>query len=1389
MIREINVNSEAIAWLPWSVQYFFLIGLATISLIIGAVYYFSRKDKKQKHRLDVEFVASAIALASALIGALSLTAELHQPGRFLNFFIHPTPSSWMSLGSVILVSTTIVVVTYFLLLLRSRTEREELPKFLRFIHWGKINTEKLLLPVRILAIIVSIGIFVYTGSEVSIVAARPMWNTLLVPTLLFFTAIIGAIPLIQLFIYNQSKSIIGLSKVQKISLGVTFLLIFAILLIPNQFSKELYYAIGNDSRWLRMVVVFVFLSVGIGFFTFSKTPKVLKLSRIITQLFFALAFMWYLRWMLQIGVQYIPKFNATPNAYVMSWGSEGLFAVVASIGVFASALYLIYLLFNYIGYYPKKEQSKQGQEANTKRREWIKKSAVGVGGLAVFGTGFAHTFEQIFHTIKRGTSGKETKDRIYGNALVTEGRVASGQLALSPKNYIAFTQCNGCWTQCGVRVKVDAESNQILRTDGNPYNPLSQTEHFAYTMPVSEAMAKMTEDSGANNRSTACARGSVLHEGINREGRILRPMKRVGERGSGQWKSISYEQLVEEIVNGGNLFGEGEVEGLKSIYKPTEPIDPNRPSFGNKNNQLMVTYSGPDGRNAYVKRFAQNAFGTINFSQHGSYCGLSYRVGSGAVMNDLNKNKHAKPDWDHIEFALFWGTSPAQSGNPFKRQGRQLAERRKENNFEYAVIDPSMPNSMTLATKNNTWYPIQPGTDSAMAMAMIRYVIDNKLYNKDYLEQPNEEAMKKAGEKSYSNASHLVIFDENHPLHGQFLKEKHINKSKSESEITCVFDLDTKKIRPNNKAEAASLFGKQMVKLVDGSEVNIQTSLQCLKDSAYQYSIEEYSKQCGIEVDKIINLAKKFTSHKTKSAVIAHGGMMSGSGFYGAFSVLTLNVLIGNMNRLGGLGISGGKFGEFGAGPKYNLAKFPKMLKPKGLPIARSKRRYEDSDEYKLKVAKGENPYPSKAPWFPFAGGQMTEQLPASLAGYPYPIKAYLNFSANPVYGITGSKQVLIEKLKNPKNIPLFVASDAYMNETTALADYVVPDLHNYESWGFSTAWAGVPHKMTTVRWPVVDSIVEKTSEGNPISLEGFIIDVAKKIGLGGYGENIIADAGGKLHPLNTPEDYYLRAGANVAFAGKEVPKISEEELLQTGVFRIKPLIDKVLKEDEREQVAFVFSRGGRYTTYDSGWKKENDEIGSSWKQPLQIWNELVGKNRYSMTGKHYSGCATYFPPVFADGKLVTDYFSLSEWPFKIISYKSNILSSSTVHLPRLRTVRDKNIVAIHPKDAKKVGVHNGDYVKIKTPGGEERTQIVLLEGVARGVIAVEHGWGHKGFGANEIYLDGKLLFHDEKVGVGLNMNDLGFKDPSRKEVESPWLEWVSGASVRQGLPAKIVRI
>lgn len=84
-----------------------------------------------------------------------------------------------------------------------------------------------------------------------------------------------------------------------------------------------------------------------------------------------------------------------------------------------------------------------------------------------------------------------------------------------------------------------------------------------------------------------------------------------------------------------------------------------------------------------------------------------------------------KPDWDNVEFALFMGTSPAQSGNPFKRRARQLASARLRDDFRYVVVAPALPLTTVLADDRGHWQPVRPGSDSALAMGMIRWIIEN----------------------------------------------------------------------------------------------------------------------------------------------------------------------------------------------------------------------------------------------------------------------------------------------------------------------------------------------------------------------------------------------------------------------------------------------------------------------------------------------------------------------------------------------------------------------------------------------------------------------------------------------------------------------------------------
>jgi tetrathionate reductase subunit A len=86
-------------------------------------------------------------------------------------------------------------------------------------------------------------------------------------------------------------------------------------------------------------------------------------------------------------------------------------------------------------------------------------------------------------------------------------------------------------------------------------------------------------------------------------------MKRAGKRGEGKWQRISFEQLIKEVVEGGNLFGEGHVDGLRTIRDLT-PVDAKHPAYGPKANQLLVTNTSDEGRDGFLRRFALNSFGS-----------------------------------------------------------------------------------------------------------------------------------------------------------------------------------------------------------------------------------------------------------------------------------------------------------------------------------------------------------------------------------------------------------------------------------------------------------------------------------------------------------------------------------------------------------------------------------------------------------------------------------------------------------------------------------------------------------------------------------------------------------------------------------------------------------
>ena len=238
-------------------------------------------------------------------------------------------------------------------------------------------------------------------------------------------------------------------------------------------------------------------------------------------------------------------------------------------------------------------------------------AASAVGSVLTAETENALAAEGAFPVAKRGKPVEAMIDVDTGNLTVNEDVI------------IRYSACLGCYSSCGNRVKIDRASGRILSVAGNPYHPSCAYPFLDRDEPLEKAYLTMgfTNDESIASRGTICGRGQATLDSYTQPDRITVPLKRAGKRGEGKWQAISWDQLIKEVTEGGQLFADlGEtqnIEGLKAIHDTVTPLDPNRPGLGPKSNQLVFLGGRGDGRSGVSSRFP-GAFGSINNYGHGA---------------------------------------------------------------------------------------------------------------------------------------------------------------------------------------------------------------------------------------------------------------------------------------------------------------------------------------------------------------------------------------------------------------------------------------------------------------------------------------------------------------------------------------------------------------------------------------------------------------------------------------------------------------------------------------------------------------------------------------------------------------------------------------------------
>lgn len=973
----------------------------------------------------------------------------------------------------------------------------------------------------------------------------------------------------------------------------------------------------------------------------------------------------------------------------------------------------------------------------------------------------------------------------------------TGELTVNEDVIVRYSGCLGCYSSCGNRVKIDRASGQVLSVGGNPYNPNCAYPYLDFDEPLSEAYLSMSHAHGKGNitRGTTCARGQGSWDAYAQPDRITVPLKRAGQRGEGKWEPISWDQLIKEVTEGGKLFADigedREVEGFLKLHDTETPLDPDAPELGPVSNQLVMFGGRSDGRSAIGTRFVQ-CFGSLNVHGHGSSCGGAMNVNVSCTSGGVHV------DCENSEYVLWLGYFPGSNGKSMQGTAHRASNLLASGNAVMDVVDPVLGNGcVTPAQKNMRWIPIKTSTNAAFALGLVRWIIENETYNKEFVSYANFDAAYDAGFASFCNASHLVIVDESHPNYRKFMRAEDAGLTATKTDKKTGKPLDHYMVIDAASGQPATHFDAASGLIDYEGEVNgvkVRSAFLFLRDSAWEKSLDEWSAICEIPTHEIARIAREFTSHGTKVAVFGQGATATINGLSTGCVRHILSSLVGADQMKGGLPTRFTAGANLTDGSQYLMSTVkdkPKVASPANATyISRTGRPFETTSEYKRAVSAGEKSPSARLPWYSMQNASDNQALISLAHGYPYQAKILITWMANTIQATPGAlREEIVEKLKDVDVVPLHIVCDVVMGEHAQLADYFVPDTTPYESWGIVSSqgcWAG---KGSTLRWPVVESASMLLDDGRHASFEAFVADVGRACDLPGFGDEAFLTPDGTAYPFNDACDYFLKGVANLAYSdGEVVADISNEDMRMQGLDELPASWKQAVSAEEWPKVLNVLSRGGRFWPIDEAFDDAGRSTYASKTYMVYHYNEKWAANTNALTGEKSRGVMHYGPELFSDLTSMEDAYG-GEYPFKSTNYKPRFRSISMLaNSPIMRDLCSENYLEINIEDAADLDIVDGDEIVITNPSGDVmRGPAMVRGGIAKGTFGVAYGYGHVAYGAQDYVVDGEAHTGNPAIGAGIHLRTQ--LDPSVGELAFPVAEPEAGTPGRCGGFYKIEKV
>jgi sulfite dehydrogenase (quinone) subunit SoeA len=828
---------------------------------------------------------------------------------------------------------------------------------------------------------------------------------------------------------------------------------------------------------------------------------------------------------------------------------------------------------------------------------------------------------------------------------------------------VKTTTCYMCACRCGIKVYL--KDGTVKYIEGNRDHPV--------------------------NKGVICGKGASGIKQHYSPGRLSKPLIRVGERGSGEFREIEWEEALRTAT----LW--------LSEVRNTDP-------------KKLAFFTGRDQSQGLTGWWASQ-FGTPNYAAHGGFCSVNMAA-AGLYTFGGSFWEFGEPDWKYAKYFLLFGVAEDHASNPIKAGLGKL----KGRGAKIVSVNPIKTGYSAVADE---WVGIRPGTDGLFVGALIHELLAAQKIDGEYLTR-------------YTNAPWLIIENPGGADDGLF--------ARNPAGATLIWDANTEGPMPSTSNDAhGKLMGRHT--LSDGRKVVTSFQLIAERYLGDDYAPEAVTERCGVPAETIKRIAAElahvafeqtitldvpwtdYTGRRHEKMIgrpvamhAMRGISAHANGFQTCRTIHLLQIILGTIDVPGG----------FRYKPPFPKP-IPPHVKPAGKPAQVQPGKplggpplgfvtgpadlllSEDGNPQRIDKA-----YSWDAPIA--AHGLMHMVITNAAKGDPYHVDVLFmymaNMSWNSAMNIPDTLKYLTAKDEKTGEyvIPKIIYSDAYASETVQYADLILPDTTYLERWDcismLDRPISEADGPADSIRQPVV----EPDRDVRPF--QTVLLDLGARLGLPG----MTKPDGNPRFPGGYP-DYIVNherapgLGPLAGFRGVDGKGMGRgavnpnqlQQYIDNGCHWYHELPDNM--------------KYFRHVNWDYlDWATFFGFMGKPEPIIHQLYSETLQKFRLAAKGHgdvqppddHRKRIETYFDPIpfwYApfEGAMLDD----AEFPMHAVTQRPMAMYHSWGSQNAwLRQILGRNWLYIARARAAKLGIADGDWVTVTSHHGLIKGQAKLMDGV-----------------------------------------------------------------------------